>query len=127
MEDTENFNTNHNLNLANRSSSINGQTSVEKTNTAVTIEVPMEKGIVARLIRAIRETRSYSQTRLGRIIGVQKSQISKLEKGDNNITLNTMIKIFKALKIKVGFKVELEKENEAIKVKEMLRGKENLI
>jgi len=42
------------------------------------------------------------------LIGVQKAQISKLEKNANNVTVETILKVFNALKAKVNFKIELQ-------------------
>lgn len=38
---------------------------------------------------------------------MQKSQISKLESNAKNVTIETILKVFEALKAKVNFKVEL--------------------
>lgn len=127
MQESEKTNKKNNFNVVNEvngSSSNPGNRTLEDNNTSLTIELPLEKGVVANIIKAIRELKSYSQTRLGRVMGVQKSQISKLEKGENNISLSTMVKVFKALKVKVGFKVELEKETETKKLKEILHNQE---
>lgn len=86
-----------------------------KEQDSYTLEVPLEKGIISRIIKALRTLRNYSQTRLGRILGVQKTQISKLEKGESNITIGTMLRVFTALKAKVSFKIKLE-EKEDLKV-----------
>ena len=47
---------------------------------------------------------------LGELIGVQKSQISKLESSANSATIDTIIKVFKALKAEINFRVKLENE-----------------
>lgn len=41
------------------------------------------------------------------MIGVQKSQISKLERNTKNGTIETILKVFRALKAKVKFSVEI--------------------
>ena len=61
---------------------------------------------------AIRETRLHhnlTQEQLGKIVGVQKAQISKLENNFTNARFDTVIKVFNALHAKVNFKVELPK------------------
>jgi HTH-type transcriptional regulator/antitoxin HipB len=61
---------------------------------------------------AIKETRLYhnlTQEQLGKLIGVQKAQISKLENNFTNARFDTVIKVFNALHAKVNFKVELPK------------------
>jgi transcriptional regulator with XRE-family HTH domain len=47
---------------------------------------------------------------LGLLVGVQKSQISKLEKSNNSATIDTIIKVFRALKADIHFNVTLEKQ-----------------
>lgn len=49
-----------------------------------------------------------TQEELGKLIGVQKAQISKLENSANSATIDTIIKVFKALKAEINFKVKLE-------------------
>jgi transcriptional regulator with XRE-family HTH domain len=51
-----------------------------------------------------------TQEQLGQIIGVQKSQISKLESSTNSATIDTIIKVFKALKADISFNVKLEEQ-----------------
>jgi len=61
---------------------------------------------------AIREARLYhnlTQDQLGKLVGVQKAQISKLENNFTNARFDTVIKVFNALHAKVNFKVELPK------------------
>lgn len=61
---------------------------------------------------AIKEARLYhnlTQEQLGKLIGVQKAQISKLENNFTNARFDTVIKVFNALHAKVNFRVELPK------------------
>lgn len=48
-------------------------------------------------IKKARLSQNLTQEQLGEKVGVQKSQISKLERGKSVITLPTISKIFKAL------------------------------
>jgi len=62
---------------------------------------------------AIKEARLYhnlTQEQLGRLIGVQKAQISKLENNFTNARFDTVMKVFNALHAKVNFKVTLPKK-----------------
>ena len=52
---------------------------------------------VGEAIRRARLSRNLTQEELGALVGVKRSQISKLEKGASVITLPTMSKVFKAL------------------------------
>ncbi len=54
---------------------------------------------VGEAIQKARLAQHLTQEELGERIGVQRAQISKLEKGKSIITLPTMSKVFKALGI----------------------------
>jgi DNA-binding XRE family transcriptional regulator len=57
------------------------------------------------LVRTIIERRNQlqlSQTRLARIIGTRQPAISRLEKGDSNTTLNTLLKVAEALDLDIA-------------------------
>ena len=66
------------------------------------------------MIRKARKERQLTQSELGKLIGVQKSQISRLERNAKNVTLETILRVFKALKAKVNFNVELLEGNISI-------------
>ncbi len=53
---------------------------------------------MGEVIKQARKARNLTQEQLGAKIGVQKSQISRLERG-HGITFNTMARIFKAMNI----------------------------
>jgi len=72
-----------------------------------TYELELKLDIIGEMIKRARKERNLTQTELGEMIGVQKAQISKLEKGSSNVTIHTILKVFDALKAKVNFKVEL--------------------
>ena len=59
----------------------------------------------------MRIERNLTQEELGKLIGVQKAQISKLENNTTNVTIDTILKVFNALKAKVNFNVELLNSN----------------
>ena len=54
---------------------------------------------VGEAIRKARQAQNMTQEELGERIGVQRAQISRLEKGKSVITLPTMSRVFKALGI----------------------------
>lgn len=53
---------------------------------------------VGEAIRQARQSKNLTQEQLGSMIGVKKAQISRIENG-NNLTLNTISRIFRAMKI----------------------------
>lgn len=50
-------------------------------------------------IRKTRKAQNLTQEQLGERIGVQRAQISRLEKGNSTITLPTLSRVFQALGI----------------------------
>jgi HTH-type transcriptional regulator / antitoxin HipB len=65
--------------------------------------------LLGRMIKKARQERNLTQEQLGELIGVQKAQISKLESSSNSATIDTILKVFKALKADINFNVKLEK------------------
>lgn len=83
---------------------------VGKRGTAKRDEYEFELNLelLGEMIRTTRLERNLTQEQLGELVGVQKAQISKLEKNANNVTVETILKVFNALKAKVNFRVELQ-------------------
>ncbi len=69
-------------------------------------ELRME--VIGKMIKAVRLERNLTQEELGRLIGVQKAQISKLESSANSATIDTIMKVFSALKAEINFNVKVE-------------------
>jgi HTH-type transcriptional regulator / antitoxin HipB len=63
--------------------------------------------LLGEMIKQVRKERHLTQEELGKLIGVQKAQISKLERSTKNARIDTIIKVFNALKAKINFSVEL--------------------
>lgn len=73
-------------------------------------EHELRMDLLGKMIKAARLERKLTQEELGQLIGVQKAQISKLESSANSATIDTIIKVFRALKADVSFNVRLEDE-----------------
>ena len=71
-------------------------------------EFDLKIEILGDMIKSVRKERHLTQEQLGELIGVQKSQISKLERNTRNVTIETVLKVFKALKANVKFSVEMK-------------------
>ena len=71
-------------------------------------EQELQLEILGDLIKKIRLERNLTQQDLGNLIGVQRAQISKLENNTTNVTMDTILRVFGALKAKVSFNVELQ-------------------
>ncbi len=65
--------------------------------------------ILADTIRQIRKEKNMTQQQLGDLVGVKKAQISKIEHSLTNARFETILKIFRALNIKLNFNLELMK------------------
>ncbi|MFO7702022.1 MAG: helix-turn-helix transcriptional regulator [Psychroflexus maritimus] len=70
-------------------------------------EFDLRMELLGEMIKSVRKERKLTQEQLGELIGVQKSQISKLERSTKNVTIETILKVFRALKANVKFSVEL--------------------
>ena len=71
-------------------------------------EYELRMDVLGKMIKSARQERHLTQEELGKLIGVQKAQISKLESSANSATIDTIIKVFKALKAEINFNVKLE-------------------
>jgi HTH-type transcriptional regulator / antitoxin HipB len=74
-------------------------------------EYALSMDVLGRMIKTARQQRKLTQEQLGELIGVQKAQISKLESSANSATIDTVLKVFKALKADIHFKVTIEKKH----------------
>nr|WP_250203533.1 helix-turn-helix transcriptional regulator [Escherichia coli] len=62
------------------------------------------------MIKKVRQDRNLTQEQLGKLVGVHKAQISKLESSANSATLDNIIKVFKALQAKIQFTVTIDQK-----------------
>ena len=74
-------------------------------------EFDLKIEVLAEMIKAVRKERNMTQEELGKLIGVQKAQISKLERNTKNVTLDTILKVFEALQAKIKFSVQVNEGN----------------
>ncbi len=73
-------------------------------------EYELRMEIIGEMIKKARLERQMTQAELGKLIGVQKAQISKLENNANSATIDTVIRVFKALQADINFSVRLENQ-----------------
>lgn len=74
-------------------------------------EYELQMDLIGKAIKQTRQERNLTQEELGKLIGVQKAQISRLESNASNVTMDTLLRVFTALKAKVKFQVELSNMN----------------
>ena len=73
-------------------------------------EYELRMELLGRMIKATRKEQNLTQEELGHLIGVNKSQISKIENHANSATIETILKVFKALKAEINFNVKIENQ-----------------
>lgn len=73
-------------------------------------EYELRMDVLGKMIKTARQERNLTQEQLGELVGVQKSQISKLESSANSATIDTILKVFKALKAEINFNVKIEQD-----------------
>ena len=63
--------------------------------------------LIGKAIKETRQERNLTQEQLGKLVGLQKAQISRLESNASNVSIDILMKVFTALKAKVKLQVEL--------------------
>ncbi len=71
-------------------------------------EYELRMDVLGKMIKKARLERSLTQEQLGDLVGVKKAQISKLENSANSATIDTILKVFKALKAEINFNVRMQ-------------------
>ena len=74
-------------------------------------ELDLKVEVLGEMIKSVRKERHLTQEQLGELIGVQKSQISKLERNTKNVTIETILKVFRAMKANIKFSIQLTEDN----------------
>ena len=69
-------------------------------------EADIDLALLGLKIQELRKEKSLTQSELGELVGVQKSQISRLEKNAANANIQTILKIFGALGAEAKLKIE---------------------
>lgn len=70
-------------------------------------EFDLQMELLGEMIKMVRKERNLTQEQLGALVGVQKSQISKLERNTKNVTIETVLRVFQALKASVKLSIEV--------------------
>lgn len=76
-----------------------------------TFENELRLDLLGETIRKVRKERKLTQEQLGKLVGVKKAQISKIENNLNDARFETILKVFRALNAKINFNVEFENHN----------------
>ena len=70
-------------------------------------ESSLDKFSMGALIKTLRKHKNLTQEQLGKLIGVEKTEISKLERGDRNLTIDRLIQLLNALLVTTKIKIEV--------------------
>ena len=70
-------------------------------------EYELRLDLMGIAIKQARKKRNLTQEQLGKLVGVQKAQISKIENSLYDVRLETILKVFKALNARLNFTIEL--------------------
>jgi len=74
-------------------------------------EMELRVEMLGQMIKSVRKENHLTQEQLGKLVGVNKSQISKLENNTKNVTIETILRVFKALKTNIKFSIERRNDN----------------
>jgi DNA-binding XRE family transcriptional regulator len=72
-------------------------------------ERELQLDLIGKAIKQTRQERHLTQEELGKLIGVQKAQISRLESNARAASIDTLLRVFTALKATVKLHIELSK------------------
>ena len=74
-----------------------------------TFEYNLQIVLIGQAIKQTRKHRQLTQEELGKLIGVQKAQISRLESNPGNVTIDTLLRVFNALQANIKLHKDLPK------------------
>ena len=70
-------------------------------------EYNLKVNLIGNDIKQTGQKRHLTQEESGKLISVQKAQISGLDSNASNVTIETLMKVFTAMKANVNFQIEL--------------------
>ena len=73
-----------------------------------TFEFELKLDVLGYMIKKTRKEQNLTQEQLGKLVGVQKAQISKIENNTKDVRFSTVLKVFDALKAKVKLTIEFD-------------------
>jgi HTH-type transcriptional regulator / antitoxin HipB len=73
-----------------------------------TYEYELRMDFLGDMIKTVRKARNLTQEELGNLVGVQKAQISKLESSVKNTSIDTILKVFRAMNAEINFNVKMD-------------------
>ncbi len=80
---------------------------IKGTKERDAFEEELRLDLLGQTIKKIRVEKNLTQEQLGKLVGVKKAQISKIENHLTDARFETILKVFRALDAKINFNVEL--------------------
>ena len=74
----------------------------EKEIVARPARPPLPTATVGQLVRQHRQQRNLTQTELARQIGIQQSDLSRMEKGEYRVSLDVLFRILQVFELSLG-------------------------
>ena len=68
-------------------------------------EYELQMDLIGKAIKQTRQERKMTQEDLGKLIGVKKAQISRIESNASNVTIDTLMRVFDALQAHVKLQI----------------------
>src|SRR5438067_1977564 len=79
-------------------------------------ETELTEEIIGELLKQAREKQNLTQAQLAKKLGINKSNISKMENNIKSLRMDTFLKVLKALQAKLNVSVEFDKADKAVKL-----------
>jgi transcriptional regulator with XRE-family HTH domain len=74
-------------------------------------EYELQMELIRRAIKRTREEHNMTQEAFGELAGVEKKQISRIERNPQKATMDALMSVLRTLKAKINFQVELPSVN----------------
>lgn len=72
-------------------------------------EFDLKMDLIGEMIKRTRIEKNLTQEELGKLVGVKKAQISKIENSIKDVRFSTILRVFEAMKAKVNLTIEFDK------------------
>ncbi len=82
---------------------------IPKNILASKVQQELNTAQIGKSLKSLRKAKKLTQEELGKKVGVQKAQISKIENHTKDVRFETILKVFRALDAKITFRIEHRK------------------
>jgi HTH-type transcriptional regulator / antitoxin HipB len=79
-------------------------------------ETELTEEIIGELLKQAREKQNLTQAQLAKKLGINKSNISKMENNIKSLRMDTFLKVLKALHAKLTVSIEFDKADKEVKL-----------